>query len=360
MYKGFALFLLSLAFIAGILYYVGFNETVGVMLSIQPAYILLLIILQLFTMFLSAVKWRIILRHVKVSFTNLLAVTFVGYFINNITPIGMAGGEPVKAYLLSKKEGIAAEKAFSSVVVDLFLEIVPIFLLSSIAIFLILTNGISLEIAMVIVTASFVLLFFFLLSLTLAINKEYSMKIIKILLCSISRMPYMKSRADKILSEIEVIYGKFNKAMKEQMLDNYILLFGTGISIIVWSLRLLRVYIIFLAIGIKIPLATLVVVQAVAIVVTFIPISPGALGIWEGTNIALFSLLGASAGVTAVKAATVTMIDRLVFYVFPTALGVISAMWLGVDVLGLVKKEATGKVDMENVAKVIGSEEGKI
>jgi len=355
MYKGFVLFLLSLAFIAGILYYVGFNETVGVMLSIQPAYFVLLILLQLFTMFLSAVKWRIILRHVKVSFKNILAVTFVGYFINNITPIGMAGGEPVKAYLLAKKEGIAPEKAFSSVVVDLFLEIIPIFLLSSIAIFLILTNGISMEIAMVIIAASFVLLFFFVLSLTLAINKEYSMKIINVLLCSFSRLPYMKGRAEKIRSEIEVIYGKFNKAMKEQMLDNYILLFGTCISIIVWSLRILRVYIIFLAIGIKIPMATLVIVQAFAIVVTFIPISPGALGIWEGTNIALFSLLGASAGVTAVMAATVTMIDRLIFYVFPTVLGVVSAMWLGVNVLGLLKKEASGKVDMENVAKVIDS-----
>ncbi|MFZ2455986.1 MAG: flippase-like domain-containing protein [Candidatus Altiarchaeia archaeon] len=356
MYKGFVLFLLSLALIGGILYYVGFNETVGAMLSIRLEYFFLLILLQLFTMFLSAVKWRLILRHVKVSFTNLLAATFVGYFINNITPIGMAGGEPVKAYLLSKKEGIAPEKAFSSVVVDLFLEIIPIFLLSSVAIFLILTNGISPEIALVIIAASFVLLLFFVLALTLAINKEYSMKIINVLICSFSRIPYMKGRAEKIHSEIEVIYGKFNKAMKEQMLDNYILLFGTCISIIVWSLRLLRVYVIFLAIGINIPLATLVIVQAFAIVVTFIPVSPGALGIWEGTNIALFSLLGASAGVTAIKAATVTMIDRLIFYVFPTVLGVVSAMLLGVDVLGLVKKEATGKVDMENVAKVIESE----
>ncbi|MCX5843807.1 MAG: hypothetical protein NT022_08665, partial [Deltaproteobacteria bacterium] len=59
--------------------------------------------------------------------------------------------------------------------------------------------------------------------------------------------------------------------------------------------------------------------------------------------------------VTAVMAATVTMIDRLIFYVFPTVLGVLSAMFLGVNVLGLVKKEVAGKVDMENVAKVIDS-----
>lgn len=356
MYKRFTLFLLSIVFIAGILYYVGFDETVGVMLRIQPAYFLLLLALQLFTMCLSAVKWRLILRHVKVSFKNLLAATFVGYFINNITPIGLAGGEPVKAYLLSKKERIAPEKAFSSVVVDLFLEIIPIFLLSSVAIFLIISNGISIEIAMVIIAASLVLLLLFILSLTLAINKEYSLKIIGVLLCSLSRLPYMKDRADKLQSEVEEIYGKFNKAMKEQMLDNYILFFGTCISVTVWCLRLLRVYIIFLAIGIKIPLSTLIIVQAFAIVVTFIPISPGALGIWEGTNIALFVLLGGPVGVTAVKATTVTMIDRIIFYIFPTVLGILSAMWLGVDVLGLLKKEAAGKVDMENVANVIDSE----
>ncbi len=354
MYKRLALFLFSLVFIAGILYYVGFDETLGIMLSIQPAYFLLLLALQLFTMFLSAVKWRLILRHVKVSFKNLLAVTFVGYFVNNITPIGLAGGEPVKAYLLSKKERIAPEKAFSSVIVDLFLEIIPIFLLSAVAIFLIISNGISLEIAMVIIAASLVLLALFILSLTLAINKEYSLKIIGVMLRFLSRLPYMKGKADKIHSELEEIYGKFNKAMKEQMLDNYTLFFGTCLSITVWCLRLLRVYIIFLAIGIKIPLSTLIIVQAFAIVVTFIPISPGALGIWEGTNIALFVLLGGSA-VTAVQATTVTMIDRIVFYIFPTVLGVLCAMFLGVDVLGLVKKEASGKVDMENVAKVIES-----
>jgi hypothetical protein len=346
---------LSLFFIAGILYYVGFDETVGVMLSIRPDYFLFLLALQLFTMFLSAVKWRLILRHVKVSFKNLLAATFVGYFVNNITPIGLAGGEPVKAYLLSKKERIAPEKAFSSVIVDLFLEIIPIFLLSAAAIFLIFYNGISIEIALVIVAASFVLLLLFILSLTLAINKEYSLRIISMLLRSLSRLPYMKGRADKIHLELEEIYGKFNKAMKEQMLDNYILFFGTCISVTVWCLRLLRVYVIFLAIGIKIPVSTLVIVQAFAIVVTFIPISPGALGVWEGTNIALFVLLGGPVGVTAVRATTVTMIDRIIFYIFPTVLGILSAMWLGIDVLGLVKKEATGKVDMENVAKVIES-----
>jgi len=198
-YKRVILFLLSLALIGGILYYVGFEDTIGVMLSIPPSCFVFLLLLQLFTMFMSAVKWRVVLRRFRVSFRNLLAATFVGYFINNVTPIGIAGGEPVKAYLLSKKEKIPSEAVFSSVVVDLFLEIIPIFLLSAIAIFLIVSKGISLEIAVVIFAASLALMFLFTLSLTLAVNKEYSMKIIDAVLGVLSKIPYIRGKTGKYI-----------------------------------------------------------------------------------------------------------------------------------------------------------------
>jgi glycosyltransferase 2 family protein len=295
-----------------------------------------------------------------VSFKNVLATTFVGYLINNITPIGVAGGEPVKAYILSKKEGITKEKVFSSVIVDLFIEIIPLFFLSAVAIFIIIVSGISMEIAAVIGFASLILLVLFGVCLTFVMNKALSYQIIKLVVGVLTRMPFLSRKAGAIKSEAESVYEKFNDAIKKQMLDNYIIYFGTFISMTVWILRMLRVYLIFLAFGTSVPLAALVVVETAVVVVTFIPISPGALGVWEAASITLFVLLGggASPPISAATATSVMIIDRIIFYIFPSVLGILAALYLGVDVSRLIGKEVSDKVDMDNVSKVIGGEAG--
>ena len=354
MYKKLVLLLVAFGLVAGILYLVGFDKAVSVLMRLSLWYFLLLLVIQLATMMLSAVKWRLILYRDKVSFTNLLASTFVGYLINNINPMGMAGGEPVKAFLLSKKEKMPSEKAFASVVVDLFLEIFPIFILSAVAIFLVLSSGVPVEIAFLIAAASLGLLVLFALSVTLVINREYSLKMIAAATGLAARVPFLKGRVAKIRSEMDDIYGRFNDAMKRHMLDNNILVFGTLISMTCWFLRLLRVYVAFKAVGVDMPIPALVIVEAVAIVVTFFPILPGAIGVWEGTSIALFVILVPS--VSAAEATTVALIDRVIFYIFPSVLGVIASLFLGIDIFKLAKEEVSDdRVDLDKVSKVIGS-----
>lgn len=353
MYKRVFLFLFGFLMLAGVLYFVGFNETLNAVLSVRLEYFLLLLVLQLVTMVLSALKWRLILRHIKVSFKSVLASTFVGYLVNNITPIGMVGGEPVKAYLLSKREGVPLEKAFSSVIVDLFIEILPIFFLSAVAISVILYKGIDVGVAAVIFFASVVLSVLFVLCLTFVMNKTLSYKIVSGFVDAVTRLPFLRHKAGRIKKDVDLIYERFNDAMKKQLLDNYILYFGTLISLLVWTLRILRVYFIFLAFGVNIPVDVLVIVQTAVIVVTFIPISPGAIGVWEATSIGLFVLVSGGS-VTAVEATSVAIIDRIIFYVFPTLVGAVAALYMGVDIFKLVSREVSDKVDIENVSKVIG------
>jgi uncharacterized protein (TIRG00374 family) len=357
MYKRILFLLFGIAVIAGILYLSNFTETMQVLFTMKLEFFFALFVLQLVTMTLSALKWRLILRHTKVSFKNVLATTFVGYLINNITPIGIAGGEPVKAFLLAKKEGISKEKAFSSVIVDLFIEIIPIFFLSAVAIIIIIVSGISMEIAAVIGFASLILLVLFGLCLTFVMNKKLSYQIIKLVVGVLIHLPFLSRRADAIKSKAASVYEEFNDAIKKQMLDNYIIYFGTLISMIVWILRILRVYIIFLAFGISIPVSTLLIVETAVIVVTFIPISPGALGVWEATSIGLFVLLGGGA-ITPATATSVMIIDRIIFYIFPSILGILAALYLGVDIAKLIGKEVQDKVDLDNVSKIIGGEAG--
>lgn len=350
------LFLISIALIAWILYIVGFYDVVNAILSIPLDYLLLLLLIQFVIMLLSAIKWRLILRHSKISFKNLLASTFLGYLVNNITPIGLAGGEPVKAYTLAKTEGIPIEKSFASVLVDLFLEIFPIFLLSGIAIFLIILYRIPIEIAAILGIVASVLLIFFVLSITLVINEKFSLRIIELFIDVISRFSFLKDKAERLRSEIDDICARFHDAIRTHMLDNYTLFIGTLISISGWSLKLLRVYVIFIAVGIKIPISTLIIVEAVVIALSFIPILPGSLVIWEGTSIVLFVLLGAPVGVTLVKATTVTMSDRILFYLIPSILGVFGAVYLDINISKLVGEEIMDeKIDLEEISRIINS-----
>lgn len=356
MYKAALILLAGILVVGGIMYLVGFDETVAVMLTIPLQYIVLLLAIQFAMIIISAAKWRFILRKTKVSFRNLLASTTVGYLVNNLTPFALVGGEPVKAYTLSKSEGISPEKSLASVIVDLFLEIFPIFLLSGLAMFLIILYGIPVEIAVVLGFAALILVVLFFLSITLVTNEGFTLKVIGWFIKVISRVPFLKKRAAYLRSEVDAVCSRFHNAVKEHLLDNTTLFFGTLISLCGWFLRLLRVYVIFRAIGIDISLSVLVIVQAVAVVLSFFPLLPGALGIWEGANIALFVLLGASDGVTPVKATTVTLIDRFLFYWIPSLLGVFGALYLRLNVSRLFEggiEEA--KEDLSEVSKMVES-----
>jgi len=354
MNKGVLLFLISIGLVAAILYFAGFDETVKVMVSIPPVYILALLAIQIFLLLLSAIKWRFILRNTKVSFKKLLAATLLGYLINNINPLGLVGGEPVKAYVLSKSGKVPTEKSFASVIVDLFLEIIPIFLLSTLAIILIIFYGIPSEIAVVLGFAALLILVFFIITVGLVVNESFSRRIINFIIGLMSKVPILKTKVSFVRSEVDEIFSRFHEAMREHLLDNRTILVGTLISVFYWLIRFLRIYLIFLAIGVNMPLHTIIIVQVVASVVSFFPILPGAIGIWEGTNIALYTLLGGSLGVTLAKATTVTIIDRILFYVIPSVLGVFAAFYLGINLSKLVKSEMKDEtVEFEEISRIV-------
>lgn len=66
---------------------------------------------------MNAYTWRIILKGsgpVHVSYWKLLKWTITGFALNNVTPVGLAGGEPYK--ILELKPYVGAQRATSSVV----------------------------------------------------------------------------------------------------------------------------------------------------------------------------------------------------------------------------------------------------
>lgn len=348
MYKRATLFLIGIGILAFVLYMVDFFEVVKIISEFPLNYFLLLLIIELLIILISSIKWKIILHETNVSLKNIISTSMVGYFVNNITPVGIAGGEPVKAYLLCKVDKkVSIEKSFASVIVDLFLEIFPIFILAIISFLLIITEKIPIEIAFVLGLLTLILLSLFVVSISLVVEKSFSIKLILAFVKILSSIKILKNKIESAEHQIHGICEKFNIAIKKNITDPYVLIYGTLASMIKWILVIAKVYIIFLALKIKISFTHVLIVQTTVIVLSGLPLLPGALGIWEGASVLLFTKI---AEISAAKAAAVTLIDRILFYLLPSIIGLIFAIHFGINVLKeeeIIDKNKLNKIEAE-------------
>jgi len=300
-----------------------------------------LLTIQVAIMVLAALKWRVVLRYSKVSMKNIIPSTFIGYLVNNITPVGLAGGEPIRAYLLYKTDEISMPTAASSVIVDLALEILPIFIMILLSIGIVLSSGVPAAVSFLLLLMALILGVLFAAVIGITYHKTYSSTLLRLLTKIISIMPFFKRYSDKIEDNFDEITNRFDEAMKLQLLDKWIISQGIFISMLVWILRVLRLYVSFMALGISIALPTIVVVETMVSTVSFLPLLPGALGIWEWTSVELFSIISPYTGVIISReyATMGTLMNRVFIYLIPSIIGVIAAFYLGVNVSKLTQED---------------------
>ncbi|MBN2014883.1 MAG: flippase-like domain-containing protein [Candidatus Altiarchaeota archaeon] len=340
--KAILLSLIGLLLVFLTLYLVDFDQFLEELKKISPGYLLLILTIQLTSNIVSSFKWRLVLRHSNVSMRNLLPATFVGYFMNGITPIGLAGGEPVKAYIISKTDNLPLTTAASSVLVDLFLEIVPMFLLSGIAIYLTYVKGVSMLFALFLATIAMILLLLFAVVITLVTRKDIFLKSMKRIATLLSGIHFLKKHITEVLPEFDQMSGKFNEAVRLHMLDNYILFFGTIMSLIVWGLRMLRTYLIFTALGVSIEFSTVLIVETTVAGISFLPLMPGALGVWESSSTALYILI-AQPKMLEATAAAATIINRFCLFLLPLIIGLLCAVYMGLNIQKITNNEETNR-----------------
>ncbi|MEA1924896.1 MAG: flippase-like domain-containing protein [Candidatus Altiarchaeota archaeon] len=303
-----------------------------------------LLVIQLAVMLLSALKWRVVLRNSQVSMKNIIPATFVGYLVNNITPVGLAGGEPIRAYILYKTDQISMPTSASSVIVDLFLEIFPIFIMILASIGIVYSSGVPPEVSVLLLLMTLILAVFFASVVSIAYHKPYSSSLIKLIGKIISVTPFFRRYNERLGDEFEDITRRFDEAMKLQLLDNQIIIQGVFISALVWVLRVIRLYVSFLVLGVEVALPTVVVVETMVSAVSFLPLLPGALGIWEWTSVELFSIISPYSGINISReyAAMGTLMNRLFLYLIPCVIGVIAAFYLGLNIFKITEEDKRG------------------
>ena len=244
-------------------------------------------------------------RHKPLSFVDSFKITMIGIFFNLITPVAKLGGEPVKIFLLRQKK-IATEKSSAIVFTNLIIELLTLYLffLSSVII-LVLKSVVPSSLLRLFVVFLFISLILFVAGIKLLLNYNFIKKIVNWILNRLKR------KKKKNYARL------FQKYFKVLLKDKSTMIKLVLFSLFIKLMELMRIYLIFWAIGIKPDIYILLIVWATVLVFGMVPFLPGNLGLIEGGVISALIL----AGVSSYIAASYIFLDRLIIYWFNLFIG---------------------------------------
>ncbi|MEG3225194.1 MAG: hypothetical protein BME94_06675 [Methanobacteriales archaeon Met13] len=332
-------FTISFFLIFAISFLIGFNDIINVIKKASWQLILLSFVLEGAIIIVWTLRWKIILDLVDEApkFSTLLVMLFASLFGNNITP-SAAGGEPLRAYLLREVEGTPFEIGFASSTADRVFEFLPFVLISILSAVFILGWNIPLFTKFIVSVMIIFSMTLFGILLYTGLNKEVTLRIVIRLAKSV--YPFFIKVAKNPLSFGEVAeklsfyINRFSGGFKTALKDKKVFVIGFFLSFVMWGLDMLRMYVCFISIGSYPPISPLIIIYTVGILISLLPLLPGAWGIREATLIALFAVVGVSADIVVAA----SLIDRLGSYIAPTIIGALAAIYYGKKVKNMAKQ----------------------
>ena len=322
--------ILSIVILAVMLYFVGIDRIITTLKNADPAIIALAIGMQIVTYLLYNLRWKWIINitDIKVSFAQLLPITMVGLAVNNITPSGRGGGEPVRAYLLAEKHDSHLKDTLATVVADRMLDTFPFIVLAIITIAAtVFYFQMPTWLVIILILAVLAIVAILAILIYLCINPTFGYKIEKFVLRIVNRV-YKKGSENMEKTIHDNIFG-FQETMKVLISNRKVLYYTIPLSFVIWVFEIMRVYIVFLAFGATLNVIVIGEVFIIASLVGMIPLLPGGLGAVDGVMVGFYS----KAGVSMSLAAPVTLIERLISFWMATIIGLVILPHYGSSVL---------------------------
>ncbi|HLD12164.1 MAG TPA: flippase-like domain-containing protein [Candidatus Nanoarchaeia archaeon] len=295
--------------------------------------VVIMVILFVVSFLLWNLRWWFSLRFLgKVSFWRLLPVLMAGMFVNNVTPFAGTGGEPLRAFhaqRLMRKPGLKVfvltvlEKLFGAVVVFLFLIVSLLFVVVKFDAYPVLQGIAFLFLAVLIVMAILGVLLFGrlhwrkLLLVDLLLSGVYWFRPLFSYLQKFSSANSFRVYINRKIDHGKVFVGRW-LGHKDFVAINIL------ITLVITLVNFLTLYACFFALSFPIPFFSVVVVYTLATVLSDFSFSPGGVGIVEVLNVGLFSALGVPLEI----AALVTLLNRVVYYVFALGIGYLCVLAL--------------------------------
>lgn len=333
----------SILILAVMLWFVGIDQVLDALKMANIAIIALAVVTQIFTYFLYTLRWQILnkLADMDVSIKKLLPMVLVGLAVNNITPSGRGGGEPVRAYLLAKSDDeYHFEDSFATVVADRALDTFPFVVLAAITIAsMALFFDFDMWLLVVMVAAVVAIVAILIILIYMCINPKFGMRVEGWIIGLVRR--FYKKNSNELENQIhEAILG-FQETMKMLMSNKRGLVYTLTLSFIIWIFEIIRVYLVFLAFGANVNPIVIGEVFIVACLVGMIPLLPGGLGAIDGLMIVFYS----AAGIPASVSAAATVIERLISFWMATIIGLVIMPYYGSAALDKISSSSPDKLE---------------
>ncbi|MDO8741446.1 MAG: lysylphosphatidylglycerol synthase transmembrane domain-containing protein [Candidatus Woesearchaeota archaeon] len=230
----------------------------------------------------------------SISLLKLLPIGFSGFAVSYLTPSAQVGGEPVRAYLLSK-QGMKYSKALASAVIDKSLELSVNAFFAFVGLILFLLKFALPRKAEIVISFSIVLLivFLFVLYYRLARGLGFFSELFRIL--GFNRIKYKHIlKIEKTILDMESHITKFFKHKTKTLILTLLL------SLFLWICMFLEYKLALLMFGLDASFYVIFLVITVVGIAYIFPI-PAALGVLEVGQASLFAIIGlpVSIGVAA-------------------------------------------------------------
>jgi hypothetical protein len=333
---------ISILILGVMLYFVGIDQVIAALKVAKLEYIGIAIAMQVFTYYLYTLRWKILnnLVDINVGVKKLLPMVLVGLAVNNITPSGRGGGEPVRAYLLSREENYPMEETFATVVADRALDTFPFVFLAVLTIIgMTLSFKMDLWLLIVMILAVIAIVALLILIIYMSINPGFGKRVDGWITGLVRR--FYKKNSEEFEDKIHGIIRGFQDTMKMVISNKYVLYYALPLSFVIWILEILRVYFVFLAFGANVNLFVIGEVFIIACLVGMIPLLPGGLGAVDGIMILFYS----AAGITASISAAATVIERLISFWMATIIGLVILPYYGSSVLDKISMDSPEQIE---------------
>ncbi|MCK9151427.1 UPF0104 family protein [Methanobacterium alcaliphilum] len=335
-HKGLILILLGLGILIAMIFIIGPDKIEQAFKQANPVYILLAVVVQLITYILLTLRWSITTNSVGINVKkrHLLPMLMVGMAVNNITPSARGGGEPLRAYMLSKYSKSSMESSFATVIADRGLDTFPFLVLAVMTIIaMILYFNLSLWIILSLTMAVILIVVLFLIALYMSVNKNAGEKITLWVLRIIKR--FYHKNPDKLKKKALGAIHEFQHTIKIMLSDPKVMLYGIPLSFLIWFLEIIRVYLVFSAFGVDVSLIVIAEVFIIASLIGMIPLLPGGLGAVDGVMILFYS----AAGIPPSISAAATVLERLISFWMTSILGLVCLPYFGSAVIKKISKK---------------------
>ncbi|MDO5824487.1 UPF0104 family protein [Methanobrevibacter sp.] len=321
---------ISLLILAVMLWLVGIEEVLAALKIAKLDLIILAIAIQVITYGLYTLRWQILnnLADINTSFKKLFPMVLVGLAVNNITPSGRGGGEPVRAYILSKEDGYPMRETFATVVADRALDTFPFVLLAIITIIgMPFYFNLDLWLIIVMVLSVIVIIILLVVIVYMSVNPKFGKRVDNWIIGLVRR--FYKKNSAELENKIHSVISDFQNTMKIVISSKKVTYYALPLSFVIWILEILRVYFVFLAFGANISPIIIGEVFIIASLVGMIPLLPGGLGAVDGIMVVFYSVAGISASISAAA----TLIERLISFWLATILGMVILPQYGSSIL---------------------------